>query len=540
MLLNEWGRIRMSSQFSMKNYMKGALLLTVAALLVKVLSAVYRVPFQNLVGDQGFYVYQQVYPFIAFFVVWTSGGFAVAISKMLADTDDEERRLSITKTIFIYLTGLSLLFFVLLFFGANFIAELMGDLALAPLLRTGSFVTLCMPALAVMKGVFQSRGRMEPVAYAQVFEQAIRVPFILVGTVMILSMTTKSVYAAGNMAVLGTVIGEIAGVLLLIIYMKKHGQLCISSRVSLQSWDIIKEVTIYSLSVSMSSLLLLSLQVVDSFTVFSLLAQSGIDTLEAMEVKGIYDRGQPLVQLGIVIASSFALAIVPLIAHRAKDGGRGAVPFIQLTYRASLLFGVAASLGLIIVMPYVNTLLFKTDMLTFVLIIYVIQIVPLSIILMFTAILQGYGKLKVPTIFLLGAVLIKYIGNIMLIPMIGVIGAAFASNIGLIVCAGSLMFYFKKLKSIQLAPIHFYAKLFVASISMVFAVKASEWVLTSFLSITSSRLEAFIYSIVLIVVGAFIFISVVARLHLLGTKEWFVLPFGRRMATYQLWLNRKK
>ena len=44
----------MSSQnFSMKSYMQGALLLTIAALIVKVLSAAYRVPFQNLVGDQG-------------------------------------------------------------------------------------------------------------------------------------------------------------------------------------------------------------------------------------------------------------------------------------------------------------------------------------------------------------------------------------------------------------------------------------------------------------------------------------------------------
>ena len=73
----------MSSQnLGMKNYMKGALLLTMAALIVKILSAVYRVPYQNLVGDQGFYVYQQVYPFISFFVVWTASGFAVAISKM--------------------------------------------------------------------------------------------------------------------------------------------------------------------------------------------------------------------------------------------------------------------------------------------------------------------------------------------------------------------------------------------------------------------------------------------------------------------------
>lgn len=77
----------MSQRFGMKSYMKGAALLTIAALIVKVLSAFYRVPFQNLVGDEGFYIYQQVYPVISIFVVWTSSGFAVAISKMLADND---------------------------------------------------------------------------------------------------------------------------------------------------------------------------------------------------------------------------------------------------------------------------------------------------------------------------------------------------------------------------------------------------------------------------------------------------------------------
>src|SRR5690606_39295258 len=56
--------------------------------------AVYRVPFQNMVGDQGFYIYQQVYPFIAVFGIWTSYGFAVAVSKMLADSKASEHRRS--------------------------------------------------------------------------------------------------------------------------------------------------------------------------------------------------------------------------------------------------------------------------------------------------------------------------------------------------------------------------------------------------------------------------------------------------------------
>ena len=44
-----------------------------------------------------------------------------------------------------------------------------------------------------------------------------------------------------------------------------------------------------------------------------------------MEMKGVYDRGQPLVQMGILIASTLALAIVPLIAHHSakKEGTRG-------------------------------------------------------------------------------------------------------------------------------------------------------------------------------------------------------------------------
>ena len=39
-----------------------AFVLTIASFIAKVLSALYRIPLQNLVGDEGFYVYQQVYP----------------------------------------------------------------------------------------------------------------------------------------------------------------------------------------------------------------------------------------------------------------------------------------------------------------------------------------------------------------------------------------------------------------------------------------------------------------------------------------------
>ena len=228
----------------------------------------------------------------------------------------------------------------------------------------------------------------------------------------------------------------------------------------------------------MSSLLLLCFQLIDSFTIFSQLVQSGLEELEAMELKGTYDRGQPLVQLGIVIASSLSLAIVPLVAYKSKNNnGRGAMPFIQLTYRRSLLFGCAASLGLILVMPYINEMLFKTDELSGILMFYVVQIVPLSVILTFTAILQGYSKLKIPALFLVIGILIKLVGNVAFTAELGLVGFALASNVGLFVTAIALIWYLKRITAISLAPWQFYIKLTCASLAMVVVVKGGTWLL---------------------------------------------------------------
>ena len=130
----------------------------------------------------------------------------------------------------------------------------------------------------------------------------------------------------------------------------------------------------------------------------------------AMETKGVYDRGQPLVQMGILIASTLALAIVPLIAHHAvKKTGRGELPFIRLTFRTAFLFGWAAAAGLALVLPYINEMLFETRDGSTALIIFVIQIFWLSLILPLTAMLQGAGKVKVPALLLIVGLVVKII-----------------------------------------------------------------------------------------------------------------------------------
>ena len=49
----------------------GVVVLTVALIIVKVLSAIYRIPYQNILGDEGLYAYQQIYPIVALGVILT-------------------------------------------------------------------------------------------------------------------------------------------------------------------------------------------------------------------------------------------------------------------------------------------------------------------------------------------------------------------------------------------------------------------------------------------------------------------------------------
>ena len=74
-------------------------------------------------------------------------------------------------------------------------------------------------------------------------------------------------------------------------------------------WPIVKDLTIVSISASISALLFLLFQLVDSFTIFQTLVESGLEKQQAMEMKGIYDRGQPLVQ-GIVCKAFFCFEVV--------------------------------------------------------------------------------------------------------------------------------------------------------------------------------------------------------------------------------------
>ena len=120
---------------SSQNLMAGAGILTLAGIIAKVLSAVYRIPFQNLVGNTGFYVYQQVYPLYGIGVVLALSGWPLFISKIITEQIDNERKQLVARRLFWVLFIISCLLFLFVYGGAPLLALGMGnDLKLTPVL----------------------------------------------------------------------------------------------------------------------------------------------------------------------------------------------------------------------------------------------------------------------------------------------------------------------------------------------------------------------------------------------------------------------
>ncbi len=74
------------SKKSGQSFIKGAAILGgVAAIIIKVMGAFFRIPLANLIGDEGMSYYQTAYPMYNWLIVISTAGFPAAIAKTIAE-----------------------------------------------------------------------------------------------------------------------------------------------------------------------------------------------------------------------------------------------------------------------------------------------------------------------------------------------------------------------------------------------------------------------------------------------------------------------
>ena len=113
-----------------KSFLRGAVILGAAGLVIKALGAVFRIPLANIIGDTGMGYYQTAYPVYVLLLTLSTAGIPVAISRMVAERHamgspyDAYR---VFRVSFLLLSVIGLISFAVLFFGAGMIVERLGN-----------------------------------------------------------------------------------------------------------------------------------------------------------------------------------------------------------------------------------------------------------------------------------------------------------------------------------------------------------------------------------------------------------------------------
>ncbi|MDQ1143333.1 O-antigen/teichoic acid export membrane protein [Bacillus sp. SORGH_AS 510] len=523
-----------------KALFRGAFILTIAALVVKILSAFYRIPFQNIVGDVGFYIYQQVYPIYGMAIVLSTTGFPVVISKLYAEQREKgnaEKSRLLLFTSFIYLQLFGFICFLVLYLGAERIALWMNDPHLAILLRVVSIVYLTFPFVSLLRGYYQGIGNMVPTALSQVGEQTIRVLTILVLSYLFMQKG-YSLYLVGGGAMFGSITGTIVSsiILFMFLWIRKEWKGIAPTRgmfrtFTVEAKEIVMALTLQGLMICLSGMLLILIQLADSMNLYSLLTNNGFDKEYAKSLKGIFDRGQPLIQLGTVAATSMSLTLVPLITReRIAEEQNNLTGKIQMALKVSIVIGLGASAGLWAIIRPTNIMLFENDLGSTELGILGFVILFTSIILTIIAIMQGLGRLLFPALAVTISFPIKYGLNMLLVPWVGTRGAAISTIITLAFVTLLLLVRLRKMLAASLLTGRFFTTVLLATVVMVVFLKGYILGTNPLLGqLGIERIGAAVQALSAVCFGGILFMIIIIRGRVFLEEELALFPLGNRL-----------
>lgn len=507
---------------------RGAFILTMAGLLSKVLSATYRIPLQNLTGDFGFYIYQQVYPLLGTVMILALYGFPTAISKLTAEQTLESKPLT-TKSfylpLFLILLMINGVFFIILYSLAPVIVTWMGDEQLLRSFRFAAFLFLLIPFIALVRGVTQGKGMMQQTAYSQIVEQLIRVTIIITASYLIF-IEKLDIYQIGEAGVLATLLGMVMALLVFIWFVPKRKHRSLNEVSTNIPWKYyLMTCLLIGVLATFNHLILLLMQMVDTLTIVPSLTESGFSPVKAMETKGVFDRGQPLIQFGVVFGSSFALALIPNVVRKQSKNTDEQTPVIRDAFLFGFYITLGATLGLFALMPETNILLFTNSDGTSSLQILSLTLVLTALSITGAAVLQSIGHIKSIVYSVTGAVAMKFSLNVILVPVLDIRGSAIATVCSMLFLTLIIFAVVdKKISDIRFLQHIRWKALLIASVSMVLYIYGLRFVFLSFIDPT--RWMLLIYILFVIGTGAMLYLVVLLRYQVLSDKQIQALPFS--------------
>jgi len=423
---------------------RGASSMVSAQFIARLLGIFLVVPMQNLIGDQGLGLYQLVYPLYTIMLTLSTAGFPLALSKTISNLNARGQYREASQTYAIVgrsLLGFGIVAFVLMWFGGPYLLSwsVSSKALLAetvPAIHALAPALLILPLMSAQRGYLQGNLRLEPSAASQVVEQIVRVGVVLAGLLIAVHLGASRASEAA-IATFGGTAGAIGGFILLLAAVRKTRRLMVRKRrylktKSLHAGTVLRQLFIYALPVALGTLVLPLSQNIDNATVIRQLVAGGMSIGVATGQYGIYaGEALRLMQLPLSFATAIGASIMPAITEARTRGQHqeGRIRFLgALRMTAFITFPVAVTLAALA--TPLDIALFEHSAGATVFAIAALISIFSALELVTTFILQGYDRFYQPVVHMAIGLAIKLVGNLMLVPILGIEGAGIASVVG--------------------------------------------------------------------------------------------------------------
>jgi stage V sporulation protein B len=473
---------------SSKSFLKGAFILGVAGIIVKIMGAFFRIPLGNIIGEEGMGYYQASYPIYVLLLTISTAGIPTAISKLVSEKNavgDRYGAHRVFRVSFLLLLSIGIVTSAILFFGSGMIVKMIKNKGAYYSMRAIAPALLFVPIMATYRGYFQGLQDMMPTAISQIIEQFGRTVVGLILAMVLLDQGTK-VAAAG--ASFGAAAGAITGALIIIfIYYRRREQ--IFKEIHMQpigkqesSAKIIYQIFSIAIPITLGAAVIPLMNMIDVGMVMRRLQAVGFS---AKVANGLYGQltgmAAPLINFPQIVTVGLAVSLVPAIsdASQRKDI-RLINSTVQAGTRVALLIGLPAALGLATLAKPIMLLLFPLQQESALnaaasLSILAFGVIFLTLVQTFTGILQGLGKPGIPVKNLFLGALLKIVLTYVLtgIPVVNIKGAAIGTVAAYSIAALLDFYAVKRLTQTTFSIINFIVKPVIAvaamSISVIFA-----------------------------------------------------------------------
>lgn len=424
---------------SKKSFLRGAVVLGAAGLVIKALGAVFRIPLANIIGDTGMGYYQTAYPVYVLLLTLSTAGIPVAISRMVAERQAVDRpgdAYHVFRVSFVLLAGIGLASFAVLFFGAGAIVGRLGNPGAEAAMKAVAPALLIVPMMAAARGFFQGMQDMKPTAASQIVEQLFRVA---AGLTLAVVLVSRGLPAAAAGASFGATAGAVAGLaaILLIFLRRRQGILeevrDRPARNDESGGRILGQIFAIAVPITVGAAIMPIMNTIDVAIVINRLAESGFSPEDANRLYGqLTGMAGPLINFPQVLTQAISMSLVPAVAASFKRQEMEDLRHnVELGLRTALILGLPSAIGLMALSEPVMRLLYPAQTESAVnaapsLFILAFGVIFLATVQTLTGVLQGVGRQMIPVRNLAVGALVKIVLTYALtgIPSVNIRGAA--------------------------------------------------------------------------------------------------------------------